>query len=158
MAFNLCDQSLRMWWQFLWKGSKVISPVTSSCSECSSTCTCMESVTGLICSEWQRVDGVLIILFYCSRTLWSVICFISRPWSDGRLMFPHQSEQKRAWIVLAEPPDGRPGPKVTGPKDIAARIWAKSDKAAIVGRRGTSSRQMTKNFNQPSPYIQVELL
>lgn len=53
--------------------------------------------------------------------------------------------------MLEERPDGHPGPKVTGPKDIAARIWAKSYKAAIVGRRGTSSRQMTKNFNQPSP-------
>lgn len=53
------------------------------CSECSSTCSCTESVTGFIRSEWRRVDGVLMLSFYCSRTLWSVICFISRPWSDG---------------------------------------------------------------------------
>ncbi len=71
---------------------------------------------------------------------------------------PSQSEQKRAWIVLEEQADRHPGPKVTGPKDIAARIWAKSYKAAVVAPGGTSSRQMTKNFNHPSPYIQLELL
>ncbi|TKS86035.1 hypothetical protein D9C73_019307 [Collichthys lucidus] len=63
--------------------------------------------------------------------------------------------RERARIVLEERADG---PKVTGPKGITARICAKSNNAAIVSPRGTSSRQMTKNSNQPSRYKRLELL
>lgn len=101
-----------------------------------------------LCQDFILVSSALL---YSHMNSLISVCFIIRLWSDSLLIWPHQSEQKRAWIVLEEQTEGYPGPKVTGPKDITARICAKSHKAAIVARRRTRSRQMTKNFLLPLP-------